>query len=165
MLIASSASVCSLGGAGRRRVVLTGPWEERRGWTGAREERMMTAAHTGWEVSRPSSRWPAAEMLCMAKKAEQVSGGRPWREVRQEQGHLRPSVTEEAQKKGQVPTLKQAERKGMDRELWLPSSWSRDPWNPGQTVVGSWGDRSQLIKDKGGTLSGLSWALGRNRLF
>lgn len=52
-------------------------------------------------------------MLCMAKKAEQVGGGRPWREVRQEQGHLRPSVPEEGQKKGLVPTLETGWKEGV----------------------------------------------------
>lgn len=68
MLIASSASVCSLGGVGMCCVVLTGPWEEGRGQTGAREVRRTGAAHTAWGVAtvgyfRPTTETPRRSKL------------------------------------------------------------------------------------------------------
>lgn len=53
VLIASPASMCSLGGVGMCCVVLPGPGEKGKKQTGAGEVKRIRPAHTEWEADRP----------------------------------------------------------------------------------------------------------------
>lgn len=142
VFIASSAGVCSLGGVGMCCVGLTGPWEEGRKETGAREVMLIRPALTGREVDRPGYLWPTAEVFHTANRAE-WRAGRNRRDVRQEQGHLRKICPRVREEKGCFSVLETG-LKGMrlvDKHyspgvLGAETLGTQEKWWWGQVTVG-----------------------------
>lgn len=163
VFIASSSGVCSLGGVGMGCVGLTGPWEEGRKETGAREVMMIRPAHTGREVDRPGYLWPTAKVFHTANRAEW--GGRE--KLKRCQTGARsfekicPRLREE---KGRF-SVPETGLKGMrlvDKH-YSPECLEQRPWEPRRN---GGGDKSQLGQGQSlYPLSGLLLVLGRNRPF